>query len=53
LLLLLLQLDVFKPLRARGPSGLTIWAVSTGLILFGFARLGAGNKERNGEKLVR
>jgi NADH dehydrogenase (ubiquinone) 1 alpha subcomplex subunit 13 len=52
LLLLFLQIDVFKQARPRGPSGLTIWAVSTGLIMFGFVRLGAGNTERNGEKLL-
>jgi NADH dehydrogenase (ubiquinone) 1 alpha subcomplex subunit 13 len=45
-------LDVFKAGRPRGPSGLTIWAVSTGFIMFGFWRLGVGNTERNGEKLL-
>jgi hypothetical protein len=52
LLIVLLQVDWNATGRPRGPSGLVIWAASTGLILFGFMRVGATNKEKSAEKLL-
>uniref|UniRef100_A0A7S3LFL8 NADH dehydrogenase [ubiquinone] 1 alpha subcomplex subunit 13 n=1 Tax=Amphora coffeiformis TaxID=265554 RepID=A0A7S3LFL8_9STRA len=39
-------------LRSRGPSGFALWAGATALILYGFTRVGATNKESSAEKLL-
>ena len=49
---MLTQVDWNATTRPRGPSGAVLWAASTALILIGFARVGAVNKEKSAEKLM-
>jgi NADH dehydrogenase (ubiquinone) 1 alpha subcomplex subunit 13 len=44
--------DITRTARARGPSGLQLWAFSTLAIAFGFYRVGVTNRQRSGEKLA-
>jgi hypothetical protein len=46
------QVDWAATTRPRGPSGLALWAGATALILYGFTRVGAVNKEMQAEKLM-
>ena len=46
------QIDIARTARARGPTGLQLWVISSVTIAYGFYRVGVGNKERNGEKLA-
>lgn len=44
-------MDIAKKARARGPTGMQLWALSTGAIMYGFYRVGQHNTEQNGIKL--
>ena len=47
----MLQIDLTKRPRTRGPTGFQLWAVSSLVVAYGFYRVGVCNKQRNGEKL--
>jgi NADH dehydrogenase (ubiquinone) 1 alpha subcomplex subunit 13 len=47
----IIQIDIVKRARARGPTGAQIWLASSLAIAYGFYRVGKCNKARNGEKL--
>jgi NADH dehydrogenase (ubiquinone) 1 alpha subcomplex subunit 13 len=46
------QVDLARTARARGPTGLQLWAISSLAIAYGFYRIGVGNRERSGEKVA-
>ena len=43
-------MDVYKTARARGPTGLQLWLFSSLAIMYGFYRVGVGNRERSAER---